>query len=69
MNTVLVSRLLTLNKYVARFNSFMTVNQSNDLASKSMDWFLYDSDFRHERGFMFIISFPILMQQTFTNTN
>ena len=33
-----------------------------------MDWFLYDSDFRHERGFMFI-SFPILMQQTFTNTN
>ena len=34
-----------------------------------MDWFLYDSDFRHERGFMFIISFLILMQQTFTNTN
>ena len=24
-------------------------NQSIDLQSKSMDWFLYDNDFRHER--------------------
>ena len=24
-------------------------NQSIDLQSKSMDWFLYDSDLRHER--------------------
>ena len=24
-------------------------NQSNDLESKSMDWFLYDRDLRHER--------------------
>ena len=24
-------------------------NQSTDLQSKSLDWFLYDKDFRHER--------------------
>ena len=24
-------------------------NQSTDLQSKSVDWFLYDKDFRHER--------------------
>ena len=24
-------------------------NQSIDLLSKTMDWFLYDMDFRHER--------------------
>ena len=35
-------------------NSFMTKsllyrNQSNNLLCKSMDWFLYDRDLRHER--------------------
>ena len=35
-------------------NSFMTrslsyTNQPIDLQSKSMDWFLYDKDLRHER--------------------
>ena len=37
-----------------RLNSFMTEslsnrNQSIDLQSKSMDWFLYDRDLRHEK--------------------
>ena len=37
-----------------RLNSFMTdvliiKNQSTDLQSKSMDWFLCDRDLRHER--------------------
>ena len=36
------------------FNPFMTEaisyrNQSIDLQSKSMDWFLYDNGLRHER--------------------
>ena len=36
------------------FNSFMTKafiirNQSIDLPSKSVDWFLYDNSLRHER--------------------
>ena len=36
------------------FNSFMTgtlsyKNQSIDLQSKSIDWFLYDNGLRHER--------------------
>ena len=40
-----------LNKF---FNSFMTEvstyrNQSTDLPSKSMDWFLYDKNLNHER--------------------
>ena len=39
----------------ANFNSFMTErsisyrNQSINLESKSMDWFLYDRDLHHEK--------------------
>ena len=41
------------------FNPFVTViptfgNQSIDLQSKSMDWFLYDDDLGHERVKHFI---------------
>ena len=35
-----------------RFNSFMMdvfIIKKQDLQSKSMDWFLYDRDLRHER--------------------
>ena len=28
---------------------YIETNQSIDLQSKSMDWFLYDRDLRHER--------------------
>ena len=34
-------------------------NQSLDLFCKSMDWFLYNEDLRHERGNMFL-SLPLL---------
>ena len=41
-------------QYHQKFNFFMTRslsyrNQSIDLQSKSMDWFLYDRDLYHER--------------------
>ena len=32
-------------------------NQSIDLQSKSMDWFLYDRDLRHER----VNAFPLIV--------
>ena len=40
--------------WLVQFNSFMTEvrsyrKQSIDLQSKSMEWFLYDTDLRHER--------------------
>ena len=44
------------------FNPFMTGNrnQSIDLPSKSMDWFLYDNGLRHKRVKM-LIDIPILI--------
>ena len=43
--TVMVSALLTLSCQ----SSLSHRNQSTDLLCKSMDWFLYDTDFPHER--------------------
>ena len=44
---VLLLLFLTLNPSWWRSISYR--NQSIDLQSKSMDWFLYDADLRHER--------------------
>ena len=51
--SVLATLLERLEWQKQLFNSFMTEvparNQSVDLSSKSMDWFLYGRDLRHER--------------------
>ena len=42
--------LQVLNSLVLlRWRSLSYRNQSIDLQSKAVDWFLYDTDFRHER--------------------
>ena len=41
----LLAKIITLS----RRRSLSYKNQSTDLQSKSMDWFLYDRDLRHER--------------------
>ena len=46
--------MLAHDKWQKSFNSLMAVagsyrNQSIDLQSKWMDWFLYDNGLRHER--------------------
>ena len=55
MNTQEAADLFAFTKEVYNpFKSLMTVslsyrNQSIDLQSKSMDWFLYDMKLRHQR--------------------
>ena len=41
------NKILLLNSFMTEAVSY--TNQSIDMQSKSMDWFLYDGDLRHER--------------------
>ena len=44
-------------------------NQSIDLQSKSMDWFLYDNDLRHERVKMFWVGCVTVLLKIIRNTS
>ena len=61
MKNSLKSILMTLFETTV-IKSFMTEpllcrNQPNDLQSRSIDWFLYDRNFRHERvDFLSVLS-------------
>ena len=56
-------KVLTLS----RGTSLSYRNQSNDLVYKSMDWFLYDRDLRHERVNSYFQLEPLLQVLTVSN--
>ena len=56
-------KVLTLS----RGTSLLYRNQSNDLVYKSMDWYLYDRDLRHERVNSYFQLEPLLQVLTISN--